>query len=125
MSEISINKRSGKEGSKHPKIMAAALGAAVLTAIGVNQIRENESPQTPALNGPSKVYVVKPGDTEWSIGSRAYPDIDPRKAQDAVDEQNPNQNHLVTPGQEFVFDTDAEIGKIVDNSAEANSATTR
>ncbi len=122
MSEISINKRSGKEGTKHPKLLVAALGAAVLTALGVNTIRENQSPEQPAINGPHKVYVAEPGDSEWSIGTRAYPDIDPREAQDLIDKQNPNKDHLVTPGQEFVFGTDAEIGNLADNPAESPSA---
>jgi len=121
MSEISINKRSGKEGAKHPRIMVASLGAAVLAAVGVNSIRQNQAPEQPALNGPHKVYTARPGDSEWSIGSQAYPDIDPREAQALIDKQNPNKDHLVTPGQEFVFGTDAEIGNLVDDSAEAPS----
>lgn len=124
MSETSLNRRTSKEGTKHPKIMVAALGAAVLSAVGVTQIRANQAPETPSLNGPTKVYVAKPGDSEWSIGTKAYPGLDPREAQNFIDKQNPNQNHLVTPGQEFVFGSDAEIGKLVNNSPEAGSAPT-
>lgn len=104
--------------------MAAALGAAVLAAIGVNTVRGDQLPEQPAINGPKKVYVAKPGDTEWSIGSRAYPDIDPRMAQDLIDQQNPNEDHLVIPGQEFVFATDAEIGKLNEAPGEHPSAQT-
>ncbi|MBI2285745.1 hypothetical protein HYU82_02895 [Candidatus Saccharibacteria bacterium] len=122
MSEITTNRRPTKESNKHPKMMAAVLGATVLAAVGVNAVRENHSPEQPAINAPHKVYIARPGDSEWSIGTRAYPDIDPREAQDLIDQQNPNQDHLVTPGQEYIFGPDAEIGNLAGNSADSSSA---
>ena len=122
MSEITTNRRPTQESNKHPKMMAAVLGATVLAAVGINTVRENHSPEQPAINEPHMVYIARPGDSEWSIGTRAYPDIDPREAQDLIDQQNPNQDHLVTPGQEFVFGKDAKIGNLADNSADSSSA---
>lgn len=125
MSEITINRRQTKEKSHHPKLGAAALGAAVLVALGVHTVKENTPPEAPALNAPYKEYVVKPGDTVSGILSEAYPDQDWRKITSLVEDQLPPEdqaNHIVRPGQVLTLNTDAQIGEPVDNSTESNSA---
>lgn len=114
------NRTHRREDSRAPHVMAALLGAMVLAGLGVQTVEANQAPQTPTINGPQRVYTARHGDSEWSIGSRAYPNIDPRKAQELIDQQNSNDNHLIVPGQKFIFGTDAELGKVV-NPKQSNS----
>ncbi len=96
-------------------LIAAGTVGATVALMGANQ---GEQADPVVINKAHKVYSAKAGDTEWSIGSRAYPEMNELEAQQLVDAQNPNENHLVQPGQKFEFGTDAEIGKVVDPSKE-------
>ena len=113
------------EGSKRPKIMAVALAAAALAAVGIKSVERNTPPQTPAINGPHKEYVIQQGDTVSGILSEAYPDRDWRAITGVVEDQLPpedRENHIVRPGHVLSLGVDAEIGQIIDNPAESDSA---
>lgn len=96
--------------------VAAVGGSGAVLAIGV-MANHGPQPEEPAANAPRREYTAKAGDTEWSMGVRAYPEINPIEAAGYVDQLNPNPNHLVRPGQKFVFGADARIGRLVDPSA--------
>lgn len=62
-----------------------------------------------------KIYQVCPGDTEWSIVTRAYPDVDPRENLGLINEQeapSDRDDHILHPGQKIVLPEDAAIGKL-------------
>ncbi len=67
--------------------------------------------------GPDKVYIAKPGDTEWTIAERAFPNTDVREEVVQLDSQLTHDaahaNHTIQPGDEFILPGDANIGKIV------------
>lgn len=91
--------------------------AAGVTLLVANYMDRHREPGPAVLNGPHMEYSAKPGDTEEGIGSRAYPHLRLDQAAELVDRQNPNPDHLVEPGQVFVFNEDAKIGDLVDPSA--------
>lgn len=96
---------------------STVVGTIALAGVATVKAKAETQPQQPAINGPHLEYTAKAGDTEWSIGHRAYPELDQRAAADLIDRQNPNEDHLVMPGQKFEFGLDAEIGRKVDPSA--------
>lgn len=113
------------EKSRTPKVLGAALIATLATVIGVKTVEQNTPPQRPAVNGPYREYVVKPFDTESSILQRAYPTRDWRSVTSVIENQIPEKDraeHIVRAGEVLTFGTDAEIGKVVSNPAEVNSA---
>ncbi|MBI4033414.1 hypothetical protein HY379_00250 [Candidatus Saccharibacteria bacterium] len=117
-------KRKTREHGRRPKVVAAALALTALTAVGIKSIERNSEPQAPILNGPHIEYVVRDGDTVSGILAQAYPNRDWRAITEVVEGQLPLQdrrNHTLHPGQVLTFGTDAEIGNLVDNSAESGS----
>jgi len=64
--------------------IAAGLGLAAIgggIATGVELSGGSDKPATTQV----KDYTTKPGDTEWSIASRAFPQMDPRLAAQIID----------------------------------------
>lgn len=96
-------------------LIAAGVAGSAIAMMGAGK---SDQPDPATINGPHRVYTAKPGDTEWSIGSRAYPNMNELEAQQLVDAQNSHKNHLVIPGQKFEFGMDSELGKVVDPSDE-------
>ena len=54
----------------------------------------------------SSRYVVRPGDTLWSIAERVSPGTDPRPVVDAIASANGVDPGLLVPGQTLVLPTD-------------------
>ena len=53
---------------------------------------------------PRRTYVVRSGDTLWSIAARAVgPDSDPRPSVEAIERANSLPNATVQPGQSLVI----------------------
>jgi LysM repeat protein len=50
-----------------------------------------------------RAVVVEPGDTLWSIASRALPGVDPRLAVDRIVRLNRLPETIVFPGQRLVL----------------------
>lgn len=48
------------------------------------------------------VVTVQPGDSLWSVASRALPDMDPRSGIDALQEANGLSGTSLVPGQQLV-----------------------
>jgi hypothetical protein len=76
-------------------LAAVALFAAAATAgralLGAATSVEPSSPQPvgpPASSPPGETYVVRPGDTLWSIAAAIAPDSDPRPVVDALRDAN-------------------------------------
>ena len=97
--------------------VAAVGGSGAALAVGV-MANHGPQPETPVLNRSHREYTAKPGDTEWSIGTRAYPETDAIEAAEHIDRLNPNPDHLVKPGQRFILGADAQIGRLVNPPAE-------
>jgi LysM domain len=82
-------------------VMAVALFAAAATAgralVGAAASVEPSSPQpvdAPAPSPPGETYVVRPGDTLWSIAAAIAPDSDPRPVVDALRNANGGRPEL-------------------------------
>jgi nucleoid-associated protein YgaU len=82
-------------------LVAVALFAAAATAgralLGAAASVEPSSPQpvdSPASSPPGETYVVRPGDTLWSIAAAIAPDSDPRPVVDALRDANGGRPEL-------------------------------
>ena len=72
--------------------LAGILSGPVANAVGVGG-----SPD----DGGSREYVVRPGDTLWSIAARTSPSMDPRIVVDAIASANDVDPGALVPGQEL------------------------
>lgn len=54
---------------------------------------------------PSRTYVVRPGDTLWSIAARFAPSTDPRIVVDAITSANGLDPAVLVPGHELSIPT--------------------
>jgi hypothetical protein len=68
---------------------AATAGRALLDAATSVEPSSPQSVDPPALSPPAgRTYVVRPGDTLWSIAAAIAPDSDPRPVVDALRDAN-------------------------------------
>jgi Tfp pilus assembly protein FimV len=72
--------------------LAAVLSGPVANAVGVGGSSETRPPRT---------YVVRPGDTLWSIALRSSPSSDPRLVVDAIASANEVDPGALVPGQQL------------------------
>jgi Tfp pilus assembly protein FimV len=73
-------------------VAAWALGGPVASAIGLG----------PEASAQARTYVVRPGDTLWTIAGRFEPDRDPREVVFALTEANRVDAGSLVPGQRLV-----------------------
>lgn len=105
-------------------IGAIAASAAALSGFAINEMNRNHEPEMPAANAPHKVVIAgRDGvpTTAWGIAELAYPDEDPRAVVPMIIEQLPekDQEHsTIHAGDKFILNEDAEIGTLVDPSAD-------
>jgi LysM repeat protein len=52
--------------------------------------------------GPRQIYIVKPGDTLWSIASRSYAG-DPREGVWEIQQRNHLASATISPGEKLVL----------------------
>jgi len=78
-------------------VVAAMSLAAVLTGPVANAVGIGGSPQA----NPSRTYVVRPGDTLWSIATRFAPSTDPRVVVEALASANGVDPGALVPGQQL------------------------
>ena len=72
--------------------IAGVLSGPVANAVGVGDAPDARSART---------YVVRPGDTLWSIARRSSPAVDPRLVVDAIASANQVDPGALVPGQEL------------------------
>jgi Tfp pilus assembly protein FimV len=72
--------------------LAAVLSGPVANAVGVGGAPEGH---------PSKTYVVKAGDTLWSIATALAPSTDPRVVVDAIATANGVDPGALVPGEQL------------------------
>ena len=72
--------------------IVGVLSGPVANAVGVGGGPEADSART---------YVVRPGDTLWSIARRSSPSVDPRFVVDAIASANQVDPGALVPGQEL------------------------
>jgi len=72
--------------------LAGVLSGPVAHAAGVGGSAEAKRPRT---------YVVRPGDTLWSIALRWFPSADPRLVVDAIASANEVDPGALVPGQQL------------------------
>ena len=70
------------------------LSGPVANAVGVGGRAEAKVPRT---------YVVRPGDTLWSIATRVEPSTDPRVVVDAIGSANGVDPGALVPGQQLAI----------------------
>ena len=69
------------------------LSGPVANAVGVG----------PAAARPARTYVIRPGDTLWSIARRTSPSTDPRLVVGAIRDANDLDPAALVPGQPLVI----------------------
>jgi LysM repeat protein len=74
--------------------LAGVLSGPVAHAVGVGGSTQAKPPRT---------YVVRPGDTLWSIAARFAPSTDPRIAVDAIRSANRLDPAALVPGQQLAI----------------------
>ena len=79
--------------------LAAVVSGPVANAVGVGGAPEVDAPRT--STGASGAYVVRPGDTLWSIATRFAPSTDPRIVVDAIRSANGLDPAALVPGQQL------------------------
>jgi LysM repeat protein len=80
-----------------------ALASILGTALAVNVV-VSAAGAGPADRTRSRVYVVRPGDTVWSIAGReAGPGADPRPLVDRLIRLNDLSDAVILPGQRLVL----------------------
>ena len=52
--------------------------------------------------GPKRTYVVRPGDTLWSVAERSYPG-DPRQGVWQIEQRNHLASATIVPGEKLVL----------------------
>jgi LysM repeat protein len=72
--------------------IAGVVSGPVANAVGVGGVPEAT---------PSHVYVVRPGDTLWSIATRSVPSSDPRVVVAAIASANDVDPGALVPGQQL------------------------
>ncbi len=72
--------------------VVGVLSGPVANAVGVGGGADARSPRT---------YVVRPGDTLWSIARRSSPSVDPRLVVGAIASANGVDPGALVPGQEL------------------------
>lgn len=71
--------------------LVAVLSGPVANAVGTGR----------PFEGPSSVYVVRPGDTLWAIATRSAPSVDPRLVVQAIRAANHIDPGSLVPGQQL------------------------
>jgi LysM repeat protein len=72
--------------------VVGVLSGPVANAVGVGGAPEA---------GPARTYVVRPGDTLWSIARRSVPSVDPRLVVGAIASANRVDPGALVPGQQL------------------------
>lgn len=72
--------------------LTGVLSGPVANAMGIGGASEARS---------SRTYVVRPGDTLWSIATRFAPSTDPRLTVDAITSTNGLDPAVLVPGQQL------------------------
>lgn len=76
------------------------VGALLVAASGgVSRALEGGAGGVALVGAPSRTYVVRPGDTLWSIAERLRPGADPRPIVDAIERANGVSAGELVPGQ--------------------------
>jgi hypothetical protein len=81
-----------------------SLVAMGLAIVCVRATPGSAEPSSAPATGANR-YVVRPGDTLWSIARRLDPSEDPRRVVDALEQAGLDPDHLV-PGQAVVVSAD-------------------
>jgi nucleoid-associated protein YgaU len=80
--------------------------AAIVVALGVTGILSGPVANAVGAGGsgsagPSRTYVIQPGDTLWSIARRSSPSADPRLVVSAIRAANQVDPAALVPGQQL------------------------
>jgi hypothetical protein len=103
------------ENLKNKAFKAALLGSAAVAAIVSVEQFQGHAPHA----GHDKVYQTKPGDTEWGLAQRAYPDVDPREVIGLIQAQESTEGqatHTLQPGEKIYFAQDSKLGTEVSDA---------
>ncbi len=88
-----------------PNRLAAALACAAVVGGLAGPLARFARPEPAAATAAARRYVVRPGDTLWSIAKRVVPGRDPRQVADAIAAVNHvDPGHLV-PGSTLLLTT--------------------
>ena len=99
MGRTAVRRRRGLTVAGLGVVVAVVLSAPVAGAFGRHEDPRSGSPPRHA----ERVYVVRSGDTLWSIAVRFVHDADPRAVVDAIVERNGIDPGSIVPGQSIVI----------------------
>jgi nucleoid-associated protein YgaU len=86
--------------------LAMVAGAAIVAAVWAGPAADATGDPRGTLPESSHRYVVRPGDTLWSIAERAGQRGDPRELVDAIASVNGVQAGAIVPGQTLLIPSD-------------------
>jgi hypothetical protein len=115
MSETTKTTANKKPNYKLRRTVAAAAAGVIATGAFAAVRSAEHGPDPAFMQG--KEYVVKPGDTPWTIVSKAYPNSDPREATYNIDQSLPEDeahaDGTLQPGDKVVMSGKSELGEPV------------
>jgi len=80
---------------------------AIAIALGVLGVLSGPVANAVGVGGaaarPARTYVIRPGDTLWSIARRSFPSTDPRLVVGAISDANDLDPAALVPGQQLVI----------------------
>ena len=88
----------GRTRVRRRRLVAIALG---VTGILSGQVANAVSVGGSAIARPARTYVVRSGDTLWSIARRSSPSVDPRLVVSAIRGANRVDPAALVPGQQL------------------------
>lgn len=105
-SGLDIERPFGDHGSMGRTRVRRRRLAALCAAIGLAGVLSGSVAQAVGVAGPpeakaGRTYVVRPGDTVWSIATRFEPSTDPRIVVDAITSANGVDPGALVPGQQL------------------------
>jgi nucleoid-associated protein YgaU len=115
---MSEKTNSSLENLKSKAFKIAALGSVAMATVVAAEQFNGQAPHA----GHDKVYTTQPGDTEWTLAQRAYPDSDPRDVIGLINSQESAQerkDHTLQPGDKIYFASDSKLGTDVNTTVVA------
>jgi LysM repeat protein len=109
-SRLDIEQAFGQDGSMGRTRVRRRRLVAIAAALGVIGVLSGPVANAVGIGGaaaarPARTYVIRPGDTLWSIARRTSPSTDPRLVVGTIRDANELDPAALVPGQQLLIPT--------------------